>query len=209
MFTRGISKQTQSNLATLEKVNFVKKYYLAGGTALSLHLGHRFSDDLDFFSLTPEDPRTIRNQLINKGKLNIRQNEKGTFNGALNKVKLSFFIYPYPLVYPTHDFNGIKVADILDIACMKIDAISSRGKKRDFIDLFFVCRKIKSLEDLFTIFAEKYKKTKYNMFHIIKSLVYFQDAEQENPPIMIEKIDWAEIKSFFEKEAVRLGKKYL
>lgn len=209
MFTRGISAPTQSNLAALKKVKFVDKYYLAGGTALSLHLGHRFSNDLDFFSLTPEDPLAIRNQLINIGKLEIEQNEEGTFNGSLNKVKLSFFIYPYPLIYPAHNYEGIKIADILDIACMKIDAISSRGKKRDFIDLYFICQKIKPLDELFTIFAKKYKKTKFNTFHILKSLAYFEDAEKEKAPIMIEKIDWEEVKKFFEKEAVRLGKKYL
>lgn len=197
MFTRGVSKATQSNLVTLTKINFVKKYYLAGGTALSLHIGHRFSNDLDFFSLTPEEPLIIRNQLIDKGKLDIKQNEEGTFNGALNGVKLSFFVYPYPLLFPLHDFNTIQIADILDIACMKIDAISSRGKKRDFIDLYFICKNIKPLGELLLLFARKYVKTKYNNVHILKSLVYFQDAEKEGEPQMIQKINWLDIKKYF------------
>jgi len=56
----------------------------------------------------------------------------------LNDVRLSFFVYPYKLLFPLIDFNGVKLADERDIACMKIEAISSRGSKKDFIDLYFL-----------------------------------------------------------------------
>lgn len=197
MFTAGLSKATQTNLESLTKTNFVKEYYLAGGTALSLHLGHRFSNDLDFFSQTPAKPETIINELNPLGNLEVFQNDEGTFNGVLNKVKLSFFVYPYPLLFPRQCFNKIAVADPLDIACMKIDAISTRGKKRDFIDLYLICKKMKPLRELLVLFAKKYKSVKFNDIHILKSLVYFADADSEDGPEMIEKVDWQEIKNFF------------
>jgi predicted nucleotidyltransferase component of viral defense system len=209
MFTKGLSERTQSNLELLRKVAFAKDYYLAGGTSLSLHYGHRFSNDLDFFSQYPVEPEIIRLELSKIGKLEILQNDKGTFNGLLNEVKLSFFIYPYPLLVPSLDFDGIKVADIPDIAAMKIDAVSSRGTKRDFIDLYFICKRFKPIEELLAIFEKKFSGVKFNELHIVKSLVYFTDAEDQEMPKMIEKVEWKEVKSFFEKEAVRLGKKYL
>jgi len=201
MFVRGLSKQTQSNLESLKNASFVKNYYLAGGTALSLHFGHRFSYDLDFFSQNPVKPEVIRSGLSKLGKLEIFQNDEGTFNGVLNGIKLSFFIYPYKLLTPALDFNGTRVADISDIACMKIDAISSRGTKRDFIDLYFVCHKFKSLEELTLLFEKKYSGVKFNKLHIMKSLVYFADAEDQEMPEMIEKIRWEEIRRFFIEKA--------
>ena len=208
MLTRGLSPKTQNNLESLNSLAFVKKYYLAGGTALSLHFGHRFSFDLDFFSQNPEKSEIIRDNLEKIGKLEIIQNDFGTFNGILNDVKISFFIYKYPLLHPAKEYKVIKVADVSDIACMKVDAVSSRGTKRDFIDLFFICQKI-SLLKILSLFLKKYSSVKVNKFHIIKSLVYFNDAKDDPMPRMIEKISWQEVKKFFEKEAVRLGKKYL
>lgn len=97
MFTKGLSKQTEKNLEILGKIPFVSKYYLAGGTALSLHFGHRFSFDLDFFSQTPEKSIVISSQLKEKGQLEIFQNDEGTFNGRFNNVKLSFFNLSLPI----------------------------------------------------------------------------------------------------------------
>ena len=123
-------------------------------------------------------------------------------------TKLSFFKYPYPLLFKPLPFKGVNIAHVFDIACMKIVAISERGTKRDFIDLYFIC-KTNPLDEMFELFRKKYQLVKYNIIHILKSLVYFEDAENDPEPQMIEKVDWEEVKNFFEKEAVRLGKKYL
>lgn len=200
MFTRGLSAQTQTNLESLKSVSFVRNYYLAGGTALSLHFGHRFSNDLDFFSQNPATPETIRVELAKLGNLEIIQNEEGTFNGILNDSKLSFFVYLYGLLDPVLDFGGVGVADVADIACMKIDAISSRGTKRDFIDLYFICRKFKPIEGLLELYSKKYRKVKFNKLHLVKSLVYFDEAEGDIVPEMIEKVDWEEVKKFFREK---------
>ena len=82
---------------------------------------------------------------------------------------------------------------------MKISAISSRGSKKDFIDLFFVCQQGISLEEMLKLFERKYKDIDYNMVHILKSLLYFEDAEKEPMPKMIIPTKWEEVKNFFKK----------
>ncbi len=88
---------------------------------------------------------------------------------------------------------------------MKIDAISSRGSKKDFIDLFFICKKI-SLKRLLKLFDKKYKSINYNLLHILKSLIYFEDAEKEPMPQLIISISWGEVKDYFRKEIKNLLK---
>lgn len=204
MFTRGLSQQTQANLETLSSVPAVETYYLAGGTALSLYFGHRFSNDLDFFSQFPIQPITIVSQLKGNGKLEVFQNDQGTFNGQLNGVKLSFFVYPYQLLEETSNYHGIQVASVSDIGCMKLNAISSRGTMRDFIDLYVICQKEKSLQELLILFDKKFEGIQYNRLHILKSLVYFEDAQKDVLPQMIEKIEWQSVKDYFQKEVMLL-----
>lgn len=205
MFTRGLSEQTQKNLEALKNLAFAGNYYLAGGTALSLHFGHRFSNDLDFFSRNPITSETIRQELSKLGSLEVFQNDEGTFNGLLNGIKLSFFLYPYRLISPLLNYKSIKVADIPDIACMKIDAISARGTKRDFIDFYFICTKFKPVEALLELYLKKYSGTKFNKLHLVKSLVYFEDAENEVMPQMIGKIDWEKVKQYFIENIERIN----
>lgn len=204
VFERGISKDTKSCLELLGKQPFVAPFYLAGGTALALHLGHRLSYDLDFFRTDDFDSALFAGQLQNSGKLMIDQKSEFTFNGRLNGVKVSFFRYPYPLFKPLVNYGTVKLAAIEDIACMKLDAISSRGAKRDFIDLFFICRYGYDLQQLFFDFDKKYKKTSYNRGHLLKSLTYYADAEDDPLPEMHKKTDWEKVKVFFAKQVTKL-----
>ncbi len=208
MFTAGLSKNTQVNLALLVRQKWVSSFYLVGGTACSLYFGHRFSLDLDFFTSKEFNPKTITEKLKSLGKLTVDQNDEGTFLGNLNGIKISFFLYPYQLIFKPKVFQNVAIADLRDIACMKIDAISTRGTKRDFIDLFFICRKYKLLA-LFGFFEKKYKGVDYNLFHLVKSLSYFANAQEQEMPQMIEKISWEEVKKFFTEETRNLTKKLL
>jgi hypothetical protein len=90
---------------------------------------------------------------------------------------------------------------------MKIDAISSRGMKRDFIDLFFICKELISLNNLLNLFKRKYKSVNYNMIHILKSLAYFEDAENNPMSKMIISVSWQEVKSFFKEEIKKINNK--
>ncbi|MFC1613315.1 nucleotidyl transferase AbiEii/AbiGii toxin family protein [Patescibacteria group bacterium] len=193
-----INKKTKSILESLAQSGIIKDYYLAGGTALALQYGHRKSIDLDFFNQKSFNTVELRRNLTKIGKLIIVSEEKNTLNLNLANVKLSFFGYPYKIIFPFIKWNGIKLADPRDIACMKLDAVSSRGCKKDFFDLYFILKKY-SLEELLEIFDKKYKGIKYNKIHILKSLTYFFDAENEPMPVMLENVSWRKVKDYFEK----------
>ena len=206
MFTNGIAKHTLHNLELLGKELWVKKFYLAGGTAASLRLGHRYSFDLDYFTPDKFEVASVRQNLSRLGPVAVEHEGPETFLGSLNGERVSFFRYPYPVLFKTELFQRNQIADLRDIACMKIDAISSRGIKRDFMDLYLISQKY-PLEDLFKFFEKKFTGTNFSMPHLLRSLSYFADAEESEEPKMIKNINWEEVKKFFISESLRLGKK--
>ena len=191
MYPETLSKETSTVLNQLK--GSVSEFYLAGGTALALELGHRISVDLDFFSRTNFSTREIADRLKTKGRLEISSQDKDTLNGSLDGVKVSFFQYPYKLLFPTKEYGGVALADERDIAAMKILAISDRGSNKDFVD-FFILLKTYSLDDILKFFNMKYGDYNYNMLHILKSLAYFSDADLDPEPVYIHAINWTDVK---------------
>jgi hypothetical protein len=182
---------------------WILNFYLAGGTGLALHLGHRMSVDLDFFSETEFDEGWLIEELSSIGTLEILQKSRRSITGTVDGVKFSFLGYPYPMLKRGEMWNGISVASVQDIACMKLDALSSRGNKRDFIDVYFIAQQIPLAEQL-RLFEQKYSVVRYNLLHVKKSLVYFEDAEDDPMPSMILPVTWQEVKEFFVGDAEKL-----
>lgn len=201
-----ISEKTEGNLAILNKKGLLKDFYLGGGTGLALQLEHRVSLDLDFFTKKDIATAALSQKIKRLGAFSITKEAENTLVGRFNGTNLAFFTYNYPILFPFRNFQGTKLADGRDIACMKLSAISSRGAKKDFIDLFFVCKKIIPLKALLLLFEEKYKKADYNIMHILKSLIYFNDAEKEPMPKMLESITWKQVKDFFRIEIKNINK---
>lgn len=197
MFEQALSKEAKESLAVLAKSGILKDTYLAGGTALALQIGHRISVDFDFFT-SKEFKADVFVRRLKKiiPDFRLERMSEGTVLGNLKKTRFSLFFYDYPLLSKTHNFLGLKIADIKDIAAMKIAAISDRGTKRDFIDLYFMVNsgKLLSLEKILELYDKKFSLLKQNKVHILKSLVYFDDAEEEPMPIMIKEIKWEEVK---------------
>jgi len=202
-----ISKKTKDNLEILTSEGMLKTFYLAGGTGVALQLRHRFSLDLDFFTKKDIATKTLIQKIKTRGKFSIERETENTLIGIFNGIRVSFLKYDYPLLFDLKQIEGIRIADLRDIGCMKIDAISSRGMKRDFVDLFFICREVISLKNLLSLFKRKYKSVNYNMMHILKSLAYFEDAENNPMPKMIVSASWQEIKNFFKKEIKKINNK--
>ncbi len=107
-------------------------------------------------------------------------------------------------MYKTSSFCGVQLADIRDIACMKLDAIATRGSKKDFIDLYFILDQHYSLEKILSLFQKKYKQIDYNILHLFKSLVYFTDADKDPMPHMFVDVSWERVKQFLKKEVRRV-----
>lgn len=209
MFTKTLSRSAQDSLAILGKSGLLKDAYLAGGSALALHLGHRYSLDFDFFTSKLFDARQLTLKLGKLGNFKKEIIKSDTIVGEFNKVKFSFFYFPYTLVKKPGRFLNLRLADPADIGAMKIAAIVDRGTKRDFIDLYFLIMERYQIEEILKFYNKKYQKLSENIYSIIKSLKYFEDAEESEMPRMIKKISWEEVKKFFEKEAIKLGKEYL
>jgi predicted nucleotidyltransferase component of viral defense system len=206
MEKKSISLDAERVLEKIKGLNISEDFYLAGGTALAIQLNHRESIDLDWFVKDCFSNNKIIELLSGIGEFKLNQEEEGTIHGVLDDVKISFLQYRYDLQFPLVEFKGVKIADEKDIAAMKLDAISSRGTKKDFIDLYFLLRKY-SLEDLLKIFEKKYSDIKYNKVHLLKSLAFFEDAEDEPMPIMIEDIDWNEMKKELQEKTEDFLKK--
>lgn len=190
----------------LRKQSFIEHFYLAGGTAIALYFGHRTSQDLDFFCDDSFNSDDLQAALTKFGHFETFKNLTNTLTGELDKVKISFFKIPDKPIRSFLTLDSLRIADLLDLALMKILAISDRGTKRDFIDLYLLCQRFMPLEKLLEKLPEKYGRWKYNLTHIILSLGYFEDAEPDEPPYMFEPISWNAIKTFFHKESERLIK---
>ena len=200
MHQETLTKNTKSLLNTLGDSGVVKDFYLAGGTALALYLGHRFSVDLDWFAQKFNYNLSFRRQLEKLGKLGIDSESKNTFNGALNGVKISFFEYPYPLVAPKAQYKkNIYLASIFDIAAMKMEAIGSRGTYKDFIDIYFLLQRY-SLEKILGSVRKKFSNIEYNETHLLKALVYFEDVKKSPRPKLIKQVSWQEITKTIKRE---------
>lgn len=203
MFPESINKETRSVLAKIAGCALARQFYLAGGTALALQLGHRESADLDFFSRAPFDAGAMKEELAQKGQLAITSEDEKTLNGILDDIRVSFFEYPYDLLFPAIKYEKAELADLRDIAAMKLDAVSSRGSRKDFTDIYFIMRRY-SLQDIIGFFEKKYSGIGYNKTHLLKSLVYFEDADREPELMMCEKVTWEEIKSALQRESIKL-----
>ncbi|MEO0190279.1 MAG: nucleotidyl transferase AbiEii/AbiGii toxin family protein [candidate division WOR-3 bacterium] len=172
MFEQAVTKKAKKNLALLGQSKILKDAYLAGGTGVALQLGHRISVDLDFF--TPKDfiPKIFSARLSQLGEFKEEQADKGTVLGIFERIRFSLFVYQYPLLFKPLQYQSISIADIRDIAAMKIDAIATRGLKRDFIDLYFICKAGYSLTEILNFYDRKYKNLASNVIHIQKSLIF-------------------------------------
>lgn len=174
-------------------------FYLAGGTALALQIFHRKSLDLDFFTAKTFKPEQIANELNStfKPKVKVRSLGKGTLHINIGGSIVRLLEFKYPLLDKTQKtINGIKLAGIKDIAAMKLSAIHGRGSKKDFIDIYFILKDLFSLAEIITFYKRKFSVLKEDVSLLLKSLTYFENAEEEPEPLLLKEADWKEIKKY-------------
>ena len=171
----------------------------SGGTALALHIGHSVTEDLDFFTAEEFRGESIISEIRKTGNpFRIISEGEGYLVADVGGVKVSLFKYEYPFLEKPLMLDGVRVAGILDIASMKVIAISQRGTKRDFVDLFFIIEGI-SFHKVAEYMVRRFGKERINPVHIGKSLVYFSDAESDPEPLygMGKDVSWDAVKGFF------------
>ncbi len=178
-------------------------FYLTGGTALSLQLGHRTSYDFDFFTPDSFDSAHLLEELTNsvfKGLgVKVVQKAENTLDVIIDgQVKASFLRYRYKLVYPLIKERHVNISDIRDIAATKLVAAGQRSTQRDFFDLYFILKQI-SLKEIFEIAQKKYSN--FNNLHYLKSLTYFEDCDSASPNLIDSQVSFEDVKKRLYKEA--------
>jgi predicted nucleotidyltransferase component of viral defense system len=179
---------TMDILEFLANQSCLKGFYLVGGTSLALQIGHRLSVDLDFFTSQRKD---INELLFLEGfKLNAKNNY--SIFGEYKGVKIDILNYPYKFISEPISYKGITLCNKEDICAMKLKTTMNRGAKKDFYDIYFLLKEY-SLAAMFEFFVKKYHNIEPNA--IIKSLTYFEDAHnQENPVLLKEKdLTWEKV----------------
>ena len=210
MFTKALLPDTVRAIELVSKIDSIKSAYLAGGSALALHLGHRISEDLDFFTDKIFDENKLSLELSQIPEYEEAGKSWRTVWGKIANTKFSIFYYKYAVIKNPIKYDGIRILDLADIAAMKINALEDRGTKRDFVDVFFLAKKY-SLEEMLNFYNLKYQCLQDHLYSIIRSLNYFADADSsdERPLKMLIDVSWEEVKEYFKKEVVRLAKSKL
>ena len=183
-----VEPNTLELLRSLMQKEYLDSFVLVGGTALALQLGSRKSIDLDMFSNTEFSSNEILTSLLRDYQIVVNNQLSQTLISTINHVKVDFIKFHYPFIRPFVVIENIRMASLEDIAAMKLDAITGRGSKKDFYDLFFLLQHY-SLDELFLFYTEKYPHQ--TTFHVARSLTYFDDAEiQPNPIVFDKNITW-------------------
>jgi hypothetical protein len=205
---RTVSLHMQRLLSWLGEQVFLRRFYLAGGTALALQIGHRRSMYLDFFSEVDEVHTQSRQEIISalSGRENqVIESADGNLLLLVDEIRVGFFSYGYSLLEPTLKFNNIRLASLLDLGLMKLDALAGRGSRKDFYDLYLICQQI-PLTDLFSAGERKYPQVRDFALMAVESLVRFENADQDFQPEMLMDLPWESVKQFFFEQAKELGK---
>lgn len=181
---------------------YLSEFVLVGGTALALQIGHRKSIDLDMFTLQNFDSEVLVSNLEAAYNPIVKVKSKNTLITDINFIKVDFIKFNHPFIRPIKITEGIRYLAIEDIAPMKIDAICGRGNKKDFYDLYFLLNFF-SLPQMLELYAEKYNHA--TIFHVIKSLTWFEDAEfQIQPELINNNISWGQVKTTIEQAVMGL-----
>lgn len=195
----GLAVLSSNQTEILLKLSFLSEsgFYLAGGTALALQLGHRTSLDFDFYNIHHFDRKKLYDKIDEHFKnesLKISE-RKDTLFCNIKGIDLSFFWYSYPLITKPTIIKGVTVAGLADIAAMKLVAISHRPVKRDYIDIFFLLKKF-TLKEMFGFVTRKYPK--FNQYFAIRALTYFEDIKDDQKQrairILTPNFSWEEAK---------------
>jgi hypothetical protein len=185
-------------------------FYLAGGTALALQIGHRHSVDLDFFS-PDEDIPTVRPVLeaaLAPFQPRLTDSAWGNLVFLAKDVRVGFYGYGHPLVTALIETGEMRLASIEDIGLMKLDALLSRAARKDFYDLYFICRRI-PLRQLLDLAPQKYPFVRDFETQVIKRLAYFERAEHDPDLPLLQPVAWQTIKDDFTGLAGEIGRSWL
>jgi Nucleotidyl transferase AbiEii toxin, Type IV TA system len=179
-----IAAETFDLIQRLQNIPELKEYYLVGGTALALQLGHRNSIDIDLFTRNEFEAADIINLLSSEYSVTATLARKGTLLAVVNNIKTDFIRHSYPLLKQPVTEEGITFLSKEDIAAMKFHAIIQSGKRlKDFIDIYFLLEHF-SMKQMVGFFSEKYSYS--NPMIAMKAVNFFDDIDENiDPPKLL------------------------
>jgi hypothetical protein len=181
----------------LELLEFVmnqrefNEFNLVGGTSLALQMGHRISIDIALFGASEINEDLFLEVLKKIGTVQIIKKSKNILICSVNGIKVDFVNYQYRLLESPLLEENIRLVKKKDIAAMKVNAVAGRGSIKDFIDIYFLLNEF-SINEMIGFYLQKYPDG--SEFMVRKSLTYFDDADNEEAPILFHDISWSEIK---------------
>lgn len=208
----AILRGTRNLLEAISGFSFCRRFYLGGGTALALRLGHRQSYDLDFFSETDQVDEATRSEILRAFQLlspdvSVVTQAPGDLTSILGGQRIGFYSYGYRLLEECDDLLNVRVAGLFDIAAMKLDALAGRGARRDFYDIYFLAQRF-SLDEMLERAQVKYPSARDYPMMILPYLNDFRNADRDKPVETLLPVTWDEVKTFFMSEAQRLANKW-
>jgi len=206
LYTETVQSALLELLEAVMSEQSFDKFRLVGGTSLALQIGHRQSVDLDFFGAQDLEEYEISSFLNKVGEVQVLKKSRNILIYSVNGIKVDFVNYRYPWLTSPIIENRWRLASKEDIGAMKLNAISGRGSKKDFIDLYFLLKEF-SLKELIGFYKKKYVDG--SEFLVLKSLSYFDDADGEPMPKMLKQYDWVNIKIYLKKELKNYMNGYL
>jgi hypothetical protein len=200
-----IQPETFSLIQELQSLEFLKGFYLVGGTSLALQLGHRNSIDIDFFTQNEFDDAALIENLLKNFQINIVFAKSNTLIGAINGIKTDFIRHNYPLLRDPITEEGITYLSMEDIAAMKLHAIVNSGKRlKDFIDIYFLLEHF-SLKMMLSFYQEKYLHM--NQMIALKAINFFDEIDPDiDPPILKNPISISKIKKRINEAVLKSNK---
>lgn len=193
---KTVDEFTLELLKKLQSLLIFSQMRLVGGTSLALQIGHRKSVDIDLFGLLNVDFDALTDELKSIGDVVVLGNSKNIHTYLIDEIKVDIVHYEYPWLKNKIVSDKIHLAAIEDIAAMKLGAIIGRGSKKDFIDLYYILQQF-DLAQLMSFYGQKFRDG--SSFLVLKSLVYFEDADLEAMPWMFEYLSWEEVKTTIRK----------
>lgn len=192
LYFETVEPDTLGLLNALMEKEYLSTFNLVGGTSLSLQIGHRKSIDLDLFSESAFEGMTLLEQIEKDfSQIEVLTRTKGTLLTRINGIKVDFLRFNYPTIRPIIIEGSIRLLTPEDIAPMKLDAIAGRGKKKDFYDLYYLLERM-TLQEMLDLHREKFNLS--TTFHIVKSLTWFEDANDDDDPVLIGKdVSWSQV----------------
>lgn len=180
-------------LKKLQQIRAFSGLRLAGGTSLALQIGHRKSNDLDLFGILDIDELALSKSLAEIGQFSLLNKTDNIYIYLINGIKVDIVNYHYPWLDGALLTDNLVLAGKKDIAAMKLAAITGLGTKKDFIDVYFLLKYF-SLTEMLGFYSQKYPDG--SAFLVLKGLSFFEDADDESSPVMIEYITWEDVKTF-------------